>query len=379
MIGVDGARATIQRFEARVDAAQRAAPPTKTWVQSALHHGGAPRCPVRLRRLSYDIILRHGDALAELFEAYPDDVAQLAPYDMFVGYQPGPARERLEPVHLLTQPASWVDEWGTGWQHAAGGSGASPTLAPIASWDDLPDYLAVRMPDPGSPGRLDGCTPLVAALGPSHYLVGTTHQAVWERYAQLRGAERAFEDLLAGPRERDQLLDAIVEYQVNLIRRWASLRNVDALFLTDDWGSQRSLLVAPETWREIFRPRYRRLVEAAHDVGLDVIFHSCGNVAAILGDLVDLGIDVIDPLQPEALDLAWVAREFGGRVAFAGGLPVQALPMLRPSEVRDTVRRLIDLLATPYANALILAPSNSLLADVPLANLEALFAACHEA
>jgi uroporphyrinogen decarboxylase len=334
---------------------------------------------VRLRRLSYDVILRHGDALAELFEAYPDDVAHVAPYDMFVGYQPGPAGERLDPIDLLTEDAAWVDEWGTGWQHAAGGSGASPASAPIEEWDDLPGYLGSRMPDAGLPGRLDGCLPAVAALGPSHYLVGTTHQAVWERYAQLRGAEQAFEDLVAGRPERDRLLDALVEYQVVLIRRWASLGGVDAVFLTDDWGSQRSLLIDPVTWREIFAARYRRLVAAAHGCGLGVIFHSCGNVAAILGDLVDLGVDVVDPLQSEALDLAWVAREFGGTVAFAGGLPVQVLPRLGPQEVRDMVHRLVDLLGSPHANALILAPSNSLLADVPLANLEALFAACHEA
>ena len=190
--------------------------------------------------------------------------------------------------------------------------------------------------------------------------------------------ENAFEDLLAGGVESVALLDALVEYQVALIERWGSLGGVDAVFLTDDWGSQRSLLISPETWREVFAPRYRRLFRAAHDADLDVIFHSCGNVAAIIGDLVDLGVDVIDPLQSEALDLAWVAREFGGQVAFAGGLPEQTLPALTPAQVRDAVRRLVDLLGAPFDNALILAPSNSLLADVPLANLEALFEASHE-
>ncbi len=178
--------------------------------------------------------------------------------------------------------------------------------------------------------------------------------------------------------ESGRLLDALVEYQVGLIERWGSLGGVDAVFLTDDWGSQRSLLVSPETWRMVFAPRYRRLFRAAHDRDLDVIFHSCGNVSAIIGDLVDLGVGVIDPLQSEALDLPWVAREFGGRVAFAGGLPEQTLPILTPDQVRDEVRKLVDLLGAPFDNALILAPSNSLLPDVPLANLEALFEACHE-
>jgi len=108
------------------------------------------------------------------------------------------------------------------------------------------------------------------------------------------------------------------------------------------------------------------------------VFHSCGNVSSIIGDLIDAGVDVMDPLQSEAMDLAWVAREFGGKVAFAGGLPEQTLPRLTPAGVRDEVHRMIDLMGGPYGNAYILAPSNSLLADVPPANLEALFEACHD-
>ncbi len=372
------ARLVIQRFNERVDAAQRAASPTKAWVRSAVRRHGAERCPVRLRRLSNDVILRHGDTLADLFVAYPDDVVHVAPYDMFVGYQPEGLAEPLDPVRLLTEDASWVDEWGVGWQHALGGTGASTISAPIGRWEDLPSYVASRMPDPGDPGRFDAALPVVAAFAPTHYLAGTTHQAIWERYAQLRGMENAFRDLLAGGAESVALLDALVEYQVALIDRWGSLVGVDAIFLTDDWGSQRSLLISPETWREVFAPRYRRLFRAAQDADLDVIFHSCGNVAAIIGDLVDLGVDVIDPLQSEALDLAWVAREFGGQVAFAGGLPEQHLPALTPGQVRDAVLRLVDLLGAPFGNALIMAPSNSVLADVPLANLEALFQASHE-
>ncbi len=372
------ARAAVERFDQRVSAAQRAAAATKSWVRSAVRRAGAPRCPVRLRRLTHDLILRHGDALADLFVAYPDDIVHAAPYDMFVGWQPAGTAAPLDPVTLLTQDAEWVDEWGTGWQHAAGGSGASPTTFPIRTWDDLEPWLAARMPDPRAAGRFDAALPVAADAGRTHYLVGTTHQALWERYAQLRGMEAAFEDLLIGGRESTRLLDALVEYQVALVERWGSLEGVDALFLTDDWGSQQSLLISPATWRRVFAPRYRRIFDAVHDQDLDVIFHSCGNVAAIMGDLVDLGVDVIDPLQSEALDLAWVAREFGGRVAFAGGLPEQTLPRLSPGQVRDEVRRLVDLLGAPFGNALVLAPSNSLLADVPLANLEALFEACHE-
>lgn len=366
----------IRAFEARVDGARGRVPSSKTWVRRAVRRGGADRPPVRLRRLSLDIILRHGDALADLFVAHPDDVVHVQPYDMTTGYQCDTVAP-LDPITLLTSEATWVDEWGTGWEHAIGGSGASPTTAPLAEWADLDDYLRSGMPDPRAPGRLDAALGAVAAIGPTTYLAVTTHQALWERFNQLRGMEVAFEDLAYVEPEAERLLEALTEYQLELIRRWAALGPVDAVFLTDDWGTQTGLMCSPATWRTLFGPRYRRLCDQAHALDLDVIFHTCGSVREIVGDLIDAGVDVIDPIQPEAMDLAWLAREYGGMVAFAGGIPVQRLPTMTPAEVREDVLRLRDLLAAPYGNALLLAPSNSLLADVPLANLEALFAACH--
>ncbi len=98
----------------------------------------------------------------------------------------------------------------------------------------------------------------------------------------------------------------------------------------------------------------------------------------IIGDLIDVGIDVLDPLQPEAMDLAEVAREYGGSVAFCGGISDQRLGSQTPNQVRDQVRWLIDTLGSPFGNAYVLAPSNSLMPETPVENLVALFEACHE-
>ena len=377
-IPIEERRATIGRFSDRVDAAEEAAAPTKAWARNAVKRAGAPRCPVRLRRLTHDIVLRYPDALGDLFAEFPDDVIHIQPYDMFFGYQSPEAEPQVDPIRGLTEAATWVDEWGTGWEHAVGGSGASPITAPIADWGDLEGYLRNRMPDPAAAGRFDGVLPKLARIGASHYVVGTTHFTLWERYSQLRGMGAALEDVADNPPEAGLLFDAIVEYQVELIRRWGALGGVDAVMLADDFGTQRSLIMSPASWRRTFAARYRTICDVAHEHALDVVFHSCGNVASIIGDLIDVGVDVVDPLQSEALDLAWVAREFGGKVAFAGGLPEQTLPHLNPLGVRDEVHRLIDLLGTPYGNAYVLAPSNSLLADVPFANLEALFEACRD-
>ena len=370
------ARRDIARFNERVDQACRAQPAARAWVRGALHRQGARRCPVRLRRLSLDIILRYGDALADLFAAYPDDVVFAASYDIFLGYQRPDAPERVDLVAALTGPAEWTDEWGTRWRHAAGGVGASTVAYPLNDWAAVDAFLQ-GMPDPHLPGRLEAVEPTLSRFGGHLYFAGMTHLLLYERLHCLRGLENTLEDLYQAPAQTERLLEALTEYYLGIIQAWGALPNVDALFMSEDWGTQQALMISPAMWRRFFLERYRRLFDAAHRAGLDVIFHSCGNVSAIVGDLVDAGIDILDPLQPEAMDLATLAREYGAHVAFSGGLSDQTLARQTPAEVTEAVRRTIDLIGGACRNAYLVGPSNVLTPEIPLANIEALFQACH--
>ncbi len=368
---------TIQRFNARVDQTTADNAPTKDWVRRALRRGGAERCPVRLRRLSLDVILRHGDALADLFCQYPDDVVFAAPYDMFVGHQPGDHPNRVNPLQVLTEQARWLDEWGTEWSHAAGGVGATTVSYPLQDWSQLDAYLAERTPNPLAPGRLDGAVPALRMHGQTKYFAGMTHLALFERLHCLRGMQNTFEDFYLFSAEVDRLLGALTDYLLEIIGLWGKLGGVDGWFLTDDWGTQTSLMISPRMWRKFFAARYRRLCDEAHRWDMDVIFHSCGNVTAIVGDLIDAGVDVLDPLQPEAMDLTRIAREFGGKVAFCGGISDQEIVVFTPAQVRDHVHRTIDILGKAFGNAYLVGPSNTLPPEISIENLQALFEACH--
>jgi len=367
----------VSRFEERFDNALRDAPPSKAWVGAALARRGAPRCPVHLRELSLDVVVRHGDALANLFTEHPDDLVFVEPYDWTIGFQEPGRSVPLDPLRMHATEAEWTDEWGTRWAHATGGVGASPVGFPLEDWSGLDGYLARHMPDPNAPGRLDGALPRLQLHGSARLCVAGTSVGLFERLHCLRGMETTLEGFYETPRETERLLDALSDYHVEMIRAWGRLPAVDALFLGDDWGTQTALMISPAMWRRYFAARYRRLCAVAHESGLLVLFHSCGNVFDIIGDLIDAGVDVIDPLQPEAMDLAAVAREYGGNVAFCGGISDQRLGTQTPAQVRDEVRRLIDTLGTPFGNALILAPANSLMPETPLENLVALFEACH--
>lgn len=368
-------RAVMDRFNARFDAAHRQAPPSKRWVRRALHLRGAERCPVRLKRMSYDLILRYPEELADLFTQYPDDALFVQAYEAWAGYKP---LTSFDALRAATEAAEWTDEWGTPWHHAAGGVGATPAGCALADWDPLDDYLARRMPNPREPGRLDGAAAAINLHGGERYMVGMTHLLLFERLQALRGMENTLTDFYTDPECMDRLLGALTDYAVEIIRGWAHMPNVDAFFLTDDWGTQQSLMISPELWRKFFAARYRRICDEAHRHGLDVIFHSCGNVMAIVGGLIDAGVDVVDPIQPDAMDLKKLARDFGGKAAFSGGISDQRLARQTPAEVKDEIRATIDLLGTAFGNSYLVAPSNMLTPEIPLANIVAMFEACHQ-
>ena len=232
---------------------------------------------------------------------------------------PRSAPNQINALQVLTEDAQWTDEWGTEWRHSVGGIGAITVSHPLHDWSQLDAYLAGQMPDPLVAGRLDGAIPALQKHGVTKYVAGMTHLALFERLHCLRGMQQTFEDFHLFPGEVDRLLDALTDYLLEIIRAWGKLGGdggvrPDGWFLTDDWGTQASLMISPRMWRKFFAARYRRICDEAHRWGLDVIFHSCGNVTQIVGDLIDAGVDVLDPLQPEAMDHSRVSpgddREF---------------------------------------------------------------------
>ncbi len=367
----------VARFEHRVNQAQAAAAPTKDWVKKAIHRQGSGRCPVRIKRLSLDVVLRYGDDLADLFCEYPDDAVAIVPYDIFIGHQPPGKSPRINPVEVLTQTAQWTDEWGTRWGHAFGGCGATPVGYPLRDWAGLEDYVAHRIPNPRAPGRLDSAAEILRLHAATKYCIGIIHLSLFERLHAIRGMENVFADFYEHEPETRRLLDAIADYLSELIHSWAEI-GVDAVFLTDDWGSQTSLMISPPMWRRFFKPYYARAFGEAHDRGLDVIFHSCGNVTAVVDDLIEVGMDVLDPVQPGAMDIDEIARRFGGRCSFAAAIDVQhLLSHGSPQNVRDGVRRVMDILGHPFGGSLLVGPANVITPEIPFENLQALFEAAH--
>jgi len=203
-----------------------------------------------------------------------------------------------------------MTEWGYAW-HSLDGTMGQPRAHPLA---EEAAFAAYRPPDPLAPVRLDGLAEWIATNGHKflRLYLGITgfNQATF-----LRGYEDFLMDLALEPARAGRVLNLVFDFENGLIERLAPYA-LDAVGFADDWGTQQGLMIDPARWRETFRPRYAEQFECIHRQGKKVWFHTCGNVFDIIGDLIEIGVDVLELLQPDIFGVERLAREFGGKVCF---------------------------------------------------------------
>lgn len=203
--------------------------------------------------------------------------------------------------------------------------------------------------------------------------VGHMYENAW----QVRGYEPFLEDLLLRREWAEVVLDKFAAN--NRVTAEAAARaGYDCIATGDDVANQQTLMFRPELWRAVMKPRWARVIAAARAAKADihVWYHSDGNVGPILDDLVEIGVTILNPVQPECMDPAAVRRRYGRRLAFDGCVGTQTtFPFAAPAEVASTVRRLVRQL-DGAAGGLMLAPTHVLEPEVPPANVAAFVEAC---
>jgi uroporphyrinogen decarboxylase len=269
--------------------------------------------------------------------------------------------------------ARHTDEFGCVWDRSAGMP--HPVGYPLAGDDANLDRYT--MPDPYRAGRFDGARAIAERYRGRVFLFGKLGMALFERAWAIRGMEQLLADMALRPEFVDELLDRILyEWNLPIIDQQMAL-GVDGFYFADDWGSKTGLIFSGRMWRRFIKPRlavcYRRVKEKGGIVGQ----HSDGNILEIFPDLIEIGLDVFNPLQPSAYDVYDVKARFGDRLTFYGGIDVEGtLPHGTPAEVRAEVLERAERLGR--GGGYILQSSHTMLDDVPLENLVAYIEACHE-
>lgn len=257
------------------------------------------------------------------------------------------------------------------------------TLNSPGWFEDTTDPAAVESfnwPDPARYIAPAECRAAVAAVPSDRAALGVVWSAHFQDACAAFGMETALMNMLTEPEIFRAVIDRITRFylEANAIFYEATRGRLDAVLVGNDFGSQTGLILSRDLIREFVYPGTRQLVEQAKAYGLKVIHHSCGAIAELIPDLIDLGVDAIHPIQALAKGMAAeeLAPRFRGRVAFCGGVDAQQLLVNgSPGAVRDRVQELIALFPT----GLVISPSHeSILPDIPPANLEALFAAVRE-
>ncbi len=197
--------------------------------------------------------------------------------------------------------------------------------------------------------------------------IGTT---LFERAWSLRGFENLFMDFMLEESFSHALLERIADRNIEILD--VVLRyDFDGVYFGDDYGQQTSLLMSPDTWRKFIKPQLKRMFDLIKSKGKSVCLHSCGNIYAILGDLIDIGLDVYQTVQPEIYDLQSLNKEFGSSLAFYGAISTQRdLPYKDAGEIKSIVKETMRVLGS--GGGYIAAPTHRITGDVPVDNILAM-------
>lgn len=383
---------------------------TSTWtsrrrVETSLNHQEPDRVPYDLGGTILTGIhhqayrrLRQHLGLPQVQVAIEDPIQQLALVDQDLkdrfevdvyGVNPGKSRGAKSRVWSEEGYDKLEDEWGIEWwKPQDGGFYYDMRKHPLTNIATVQELAKYRFPDPLDPGRYEGMAQRADALLNQKkvaYVLGRNAPGIFEIALWMRGFENFFCDMLSNQALAEALLDIILEIKMKYWARALELlgENVMMISEADDLASQNRCLVSPELYRKLIKPRHTTLfnfIKKQARVPVKIFYHSCGAIAELVPDLIESGIDILNPVQVSAAGMNTQAlkKNFGKDVSFyGGGVDTQeVLPHGTPQQVRDEVKRRIDDLAP--GGGFIFNTVHNIQADVPPENIVAMWETVRE-
>jgi len=325
-------------------------------VTAALTFSTPDRVPRDLWVLPYVSLFRKAE-LDALLERYPIDFGRPE-------LSPGSDDEDLQ---KYAQAGTYTDEWGSVWHLAEAGIVGEVKQPVLSDWARYAHYRPpvdfIRSRDWDHVNRL--------CAESDRFMVSGVCARPFERLQFLRGTENLYLDLAYGSPEIRSLMTMVHEYYCEDVTRWAA-SDVDAVALMDDWGSNTSLLISPDMWRELFKPMYRDYCEIVRKAGKYVFFHSDGNIESIYGDLIEVGVHALNS-QLFCMDIEGLGARHRGKITFWGEIDrQQVLPYGSTADVREAVSRVRRSLYDPRGGVIAQCEWGK---DNSRANVEAVFEA----
>jgi uroporphyrinogen decarboxylase len=348
-------------------------------VATALNHQEPDRCPMQISftpefaaRLEADLKLNRqglhnphgGGNTYELERALNEDMLLTS-----VGWVNGYYQNGYQDTD------SYQDEWGVTWKTIeyqtpfGKGKYTEPYGHPLA------DDRALELYSPPSPTRPElyvEAERTVRSYQDEYWVVGVTPTTVFETAWALRGYKQLMIDMAADPARANRVLDIPFDYHLVVAQRLAQI-GVDMIWLGDDIGGQSSMLMSPKMWRTYLKPRMAGLITSLRAINpnIKIAYHTDGVVYPVIPDLIEIGVDVLNPIQPTAMDPVTLKRDYGDRLCFWGSIDIQhTMPFGTPDDVRDEV--FLRLKTIGQGGGLLIGPTHNVQLDTPLENFWAM-------
>ena len=298
----------------------------------------------------------------------PDLVPKFAGREEFLNYYPHSFKDGTK-----------IDMYGVA--HEPGSAAAfhmTKMYHPMESFDSVEQVMEYPLPD------YTGANPekQIEAIKKAHsedvVAVGNMQITVWERSWYMRGMENLMADMMFDDPIAEAVLDRVTDISVKRAESFAR-NGVDVLFVGDDIGMQHTIMMSEALYSGWLKPRIKKVISAAKAINPDIVvfYHSCGFVTPLIPHLIDVGIDVLDPVQPECMDFGEIHKEFGDRLSFHGTIGTQTtMPFGTPDDVRREVFKNLDIAGDK--GGLFVAPTHLLEPEVPVENLVAYINACRD-
>jgi len=208
--------------------------------------------------------------------------------------------------------------------------------------------------------------------------VGLMQMTIWEKSWYIRSMEELMMDMMSEDEMATVLLERVTEQSIDMAVNYAKC-GVDILYFGDDIGMQHTIMMSEELYCKWIKPCYKKLIDTVRAIKPDILiaYHSCGFVEPFIKHLIDLGIDILNPVQPECMDFAEIHAKYGDKLSFLGTIGTQhTMPFGTPEEVRETVWKNLDIAGKK--GGLYPEPTHMLEPEVPWENIEAYINACRE-
>lgn len=276
----------------------------------------------------------------------------------------------------LSEGETFTSEWGVVYQRQSGFN--NPIKHPLEEKEVLDTF---KWPNPHDPKRLNEIKRVMNKYHDEYVVIVDLSSSLYEAsMAHLRGMENFILDSYDDPEWVGRVLDGLADYYSTLGTH-AVKEGVDIIRIGDDIGTQKGLLIPPDLWRQLVKPRLRRMIQNFKNAnpGIIILYHSCGDFSTIFDDLIKLGVGFISTMQPTGAqaDYEAIKKKFGDRLAFKGGLDTQQLlPHGSPTQIREEVKKLLRAYAP--GGGYVFMPAHMLYQDVPIENIWAMMEALRD-